>query len=99
MPLSVQALAEAREIAKNERIEFIALLDPNAGEKDASSSLEKYQLPKEYLKKFHSNDFTHREVTVHFPTYFMFKNGEIHTEVIPGYDYKDEMTEFIKKNK
>lgn len=72
-----------RDVAKKKHLEFIPVLDPSAGVREAAAAAKKVHA--EFKgRKLASVDLYMRNATLHFPTVFVFANGKINTHRLIG---------------
>lgn len=95
MVYSVTEFQRYAETAQKLGLEFIPLLDPNVSSAEARASLQKIkpkapnrklasQKNNPFDKKMQSLELYMRNGTLHFPSVFVFNNGQLHPERLIG---------------
>ncbi|WP_157765794.1 thioredoxin family protein [Halobacteriovorax marinus] len=96
MSLSVYELVEMKKYLSSLKIPVTILLDLNADIDFANKSLQKYDLPLEYLKRMNSRKLENFGATIHYPSTIFYKDGEL-VKRVPGFNGKKSLQDLIKR--
>lgn len=92
MYLALKGQEEYSKIAKDKKIPFLVLVDPNA---TIHKNMLNLDLTK--FKKLNSKEIINRDATHHFPSYIFYKNGKLEGKFNPGYDSPEKFTERLNR--
>lgn len=101
---SYNAITRWQKISKELKLPVTFVMDPKASTKTALAGLKKRKINlNEPIRKLASLDIIYRNGLVHFPNFYLYKNGEIVTNVIPGVmgetHYKKVIQAYLKGDK
>jgi hypothetical protein len=98
MPLSVIGFPQAQEIAKNLRIKFIPVMDPETDEAYAKKIVSEKHLPESALRRSSSVELGARQMGLHYPSTLVYSKGKF-SRLYPGYWVTAEVyRNFVKEN-
>ncbi|GEM_PF-2719416 len=96
MSLSVYELVEMKKYLSSLKIPVTILLDLNADIDSANKSIQKIDLPLDYLKRMNSRKLESFGATIHYPSTVFYKDGEL-VKKVPGFNGKKSLVDLIKK--
>ena len=96
MSLSVYELVEMKKYLSSLKIPVTILLDLNADIDLANKSLQKFDLPLDYLKRMNSRKLESFGATIHYPSTIFYKDGEL-IKRVPGFNGKKSLQDLIRK--
>ncbi|WP_372654061.1 hypothetical protein [Halobacteriovorax sp.] len=96
MSLSVYELVEMKKYLSSLKIPVTILLDLNADIDLANKSIQKFDLPLDYLKRMNSRKLEAFGATIHYPSTIFYKEGEL-IKRVPGFNGKKSLQDLIKK--
>lgn len=96
MSLSVYELVEMKKYLSSLKVPVTILLDLNADIDSANKSIQKFDLPLEYLKRMNSRKLEKFGATIHYPSTIFYKDGEL-VKRVPGFNGKKSLVDLIKK--
>jgi len=85
MSLSLKAVEELKDAVKELNLPITFLLDPQADQKLSKSSIQKYSMSMEALKRVDSLELSMRNALIHFPALILVKDGKICPKIQRGY--------------
>ncbi|PIK16533.1 hypothetical protein [Halobacteriovorax sp. JY17] len=97
MSLSVYELVEMKKYLSSLKISVTILLDLNADIDLANKSIQKFDLPLDYLKRMNSRKLEAFGATIHYPSTIFYKDGEL-IKRVPGFNGKKSLQDLIKKH-
>lgn len=86
MPLSPLSLLQMREAAKRRDLPVFGVLDPFANEQAAHEAAEEHDLPEDDLRRLQSLELIMRNMTVHYPSAYVFRDGRLIGHMRLGYE-------------
>lgn len=94
MNLSIQGLSEIIEIAKSHNYRMTIIRDEFSSEQEAYNVLTEIGLPYQMAKSNGSSLLRSQQAAIHFPIYYVFRNGEIINRK-PGYETPPVIAKWI----
>jgi hypothetical protein len=84
MQHSFNAIKRLQKISKERKIPITFVMDPFANSESARKSLKKHGISIGKIQKLSSLELSFRDAMMHYPSFFVYKNGQIISNVIPG---------------
>ncbi len=98
MPLSVQGLEEARQLADQLHLQFLPVLDPAADLGLARSVARSHHWGNEALRQNHSIELLARGTNLHYPALVVFAHGKLVNGMYPGWGPPANVEKYIAEN-
>ncbi|MGK0367881.1 MAG: hypothetical protein ACI9QD_001021 [Thermoproteota archaeon] len=100
---SFTAIKRLQKISKDRKIPVTFVLDPFISKKTAEKDLKKNNLEFKDIYQLSSLELMYRNAMMHYPSFYLYKNGRIITNVIPGLmaesDYNKTLDKHFGKSK
>lgn len=101
MQHSASAISRIEKVAKDLKLPVLWVMDPFASDKVAKDFLKSRKIASVEVRKNSSLELFYRDSTMHYPAFFVYKNGEIKGNVFPGLmgesQYRDTITTQLGK--
>jgi|GEM_PF-3296807 len=94
---SITAMKDLIEIEKQFSIPVTFILDPTANPTFAENVLKKHKIKDVPMRSMASLELLYRQGTHHYPNFFVYKNGQIISNVLPGLMGKDNTKRTIER--
>jgi hypothetical protein len=98
MPLSAEAIKEARAAAKALGMKFTLVLDPHADSSFAEKFRQENRMNTSAMRKIQSIDLIYRGIPNHYPVVVPYSDGKLSVNLIPGHSLKDRYVTLIKQS-
>lgn len=86
MVFSFEGIQELKEEAKKYNIEVTVVLDQFADSETVKKTVKENNIDAQDCKRINSQVLNDLGITIHYPTYLFYENGEILTPRYPGYE-------------
>lgn len=91
------AIERLQKIGKEQNLPISFVMDPFASEKVAKDEAKKHHVSLNSFEKLSSLELAYRDATMHYPSFFVYKNGAIVGNMIPGLMTEQKYNAAIKK--
>jgi hypothetical protein len=97
MTHSWTAITRFQKIAKEKKLSVSFVMDPFASVKTAEYEAKKNHVAMTSFDKLSSLELTYRDAAMHYPNFFIYKDGAIVGNVMPGLMTEEKYNAAIKK--
>ena len=97
MPFSIRAISEAQKAADLTGHKLIRVVDPKFSDSEILGALSIERVPSGKDLRLRSENLFGRNVTFHYPTLIVFKDGQLSNHMLKGYKSASSYLKFIRE--